>query len=108
MPRKNLSRNAVPTLVQERLQAWGAVIRSRRATQRLRAIDLCERMEISEATLRRLERGDAGAGAELYLSAFRILGVLDDLVPLPAPDLMLRDAPQRVRVTSKEDDGEYF
>jgi len=108
MPRKNLLRNAVPTLVQERLQAWGAVIRSQRAVQRLRAVDLCERMEISEATLRRLERGDAGAGAELYLSAFRILGVLDDLVPLPAPQLMLKDAPQRVRVPSKEDDGEYF
>jgi hypothetical protein len=44
----------------------------------------------------------------LYLSAFRILGVLDELVPLPAPDLMLKDAPQRVRVTSKDDDGEYF
>lgn len=108
MPRKNLSRNAVPTLVQERLHAWGVVIRSQRAAQRLRATDLCERMEISEATLRRLERGDAGAGAELYLSAFRILGVLDDLAPLPKPDLMLKDAPQRVRVTSKEDDGEYF
>lgn len=108
MPQKNLPRNAVPTLVQERLQAWGAVIRSQRAAQRLRAIDLCERMEISETTLRRLERGDAGAGAELYLSAFRILGVLDDLAPLPAPDLMLKDAPQRVRVTAKVNDGEYF
>jgi transcriptional regulator with XRE-family HTH domain len=108
VPKKNLPRNAVPTLVQERLQAWGAVIRSQRAAQRLRAIDLCERMEISEATLRRLERGDAGAGAELYLSAFRILGVLDDLAPLPVPDLMLKDGPQRIRVPSKEDDGEYF
>lgn len=108
MPRKNLPRNALPTLVQERLQAWGAVIRSQRMAQRLRVIDLCERMEISEATLRRLERGDAGAGAELYLSAFRILGMLDDLAPLPPPDLLLKDPPQRVRVTSKEDDGEYF
>jgi transcriptional regulator with XRE-family HTH domain len=108
MPKKNLTRNTVPSLVQERLHAWGAVIRSQRAAQRLRAADLCERMEISEATLRRLERGDAGAGAELYLSAFRILGVLDELAPLPSPDLMLKDAPQRVRVAPKEDDGEYF
>lgn len=108
MPRKNLTRSAVPTLVQERLQAWGAVIRSQRAAQRLRAVDLCARMEISEATLRRLERGDAGAGAELYLSAFRILGVLDELAPLPAANLMRKDAPMRVRVPSKEDDGEYF
>ena len=49
-----------------------------------------------------------GAGAELYLSAFRSLGVLDDLAPLPAPTLMLKDAPQRVRVPAIEDDGEYF
>lgn len=108
MPRKNLPRNAVPTLVQERLQAWGAVIRSQRAVQQMRAVDLCARMEISEATLRRLERGDAGAGAELYLSAFRILGVLDELTPLPPANLMHKDAPMRVRVPLKEDDGGYF
>lgn len=108
MPKKNLPQNAVPTLVQERLQAWGAVIRGQRAAQQLRAIDLCERMEISEATLRRLERGDAGAGIGLYLAAFRILGVLDELVPLPVPELMLKDMPQRVRVPSKDDNGEYF
>lgn len=108
MPRKNLPRNAVPTLVQERLQAWGSVIRSQRAAQQLRAVDLCARMEISAATLRRLERGDVGAGAELYLSAFRILGVLDELAPLPTANLMRKDAPMRVRVPSKEDDGEYF
>lgn len=108
MPRKNLDCNAVPTLVQERLRAWGAVIRSQRAVQRMRAIDLCERMEISPATLRRLEHGDAGAGAELYLAAFRILGVLEELAPLPAPALMLKDAPQRIRVAPKEDDPEYF
>lgn len=108
MPRKNLTRSAVPTLVQERLRAWGAVIRGQRAAQHLRVVDLCARMEISEATLRRLERGDAGAGAELYLSAFRILGVLDELIPLPAPDLLSKNVPQRVRVPSKEDDGDYF
>jgi len=108
MPKKNLVRAAVPTLVQERLRAWGMVIRSQRARQRLRAIDLCARMEISQATLRRLERGDAGAGAELYLSAFRILGVMDELAPLPAPALMVKDAPQRVRIAPKDDDGKYF
>lgn len=108
MPKKNLHPDAVPTLIQERLHAWGLVIRKQRALQRIRAVDLCSRMEISEATLRRLERGDAGAGVGLYLMAFQILGVLDELAPMPPSSLWSPDARQRVRVPAKEADGGYF
>lgn len=108
MPKKNLYSEAVPTLIQERLRAWGMVIKKQRAVQRIRAIDLCRRMEVSETTLRRLECGDAGAGAELYLSAFLILGVLDELAPLPAETLLAPEARQRVRLPLKGHDGDYF
>jgi hypothetical protein len=108
MPKKNLSRDAVPTLIQERLHLWGRVIRTQRALQRIRATDLCTRLEISEATLRRLERGDAGAGVGLYLMAFQVLGVLDELAPMPSGALWTADAKQRVRLPSKGLDGDYF
>jgi transcriptional regulator with XRE-family HTH domain len=108
MPKKNLHPSAVPTLIQERLHSWGLVIRKQRMLQRIRAADLCVRMEVSEATLRRLERGDAGAGVGLYLMAFQILGVLDELAPPPPASLWSPEAGQRVRLPSKERDGDYF
>ncbi len=108
MPKKNLHPDAVPTLLQERLHGWGQVIRAQRALQGMRAADLCARLEIAEATLRRLERGDAGAGVGLYLMAFQVLGVLDELVPAPTASLWNKDVKQRVRLPSKEIDGEYF
>jgi transcriptional regulator with XRE-family HTH domain len=108
MPRKMLPAQAIPTLIQERLQAWGRVIRAQRTLQRLRAADLCARLEISEATLRRLERGDAGAGAGLYLMALQVLGVLDELAP--PPPAVLRDAQsrQRVRLPAAGSEDDYF
>lgn len=108
MPKKNLHPEAVPTLIQERLHVWGLSIRTQRMFQRIRAADLCARMEISEATLRRLERGDAGAGVGLYLMAFQILGILDELAPVPSSTLWSKNAKQRVRLPSKESDSDYF
>lgn len=108
MPKKNLHPEAVPTLIQERLHVWGLSIRTQRMLQRIRAADLCSRMEISEATLRRLERGDAGAGVGLYLMAFQILGILDELAPMPPGSLWSSDVKQRVRLPSKEIDDGYF
>lgn len=46
-----------PTLVQERLVEWGRCVNVQRMRQRITATDLCRRLGISEATLRRLERG---------------------------------------------------
>jgi len=107
MPKKNLPREAVPTLIQERLRGWGLVIRTQRSLQKIRAADLCARLEISEATLRRLERGDAGAGAGLYLMAFEVLGVLAELAPTPPKSLWDQEVKQRVRVPAREAD-DYF
>ncbi|KIF80048.1 helix-turn-helix domain-containing protein [Noviherbaspirillum autotrophicum] len=109
MPKKNLSAAAVPTLVQERLRIWGMAIRKQRLMQKLRVADLCRRMGISEATLRRLEQGDAGAGAGLYLIAFHILGLFEDAAPEPPSALWQHDSGQRrVRLSTKEHADDYF
>ncbi|HEY4540946.1 MAG TPA: helix-turn-helix transcriptional regulator [Noviherbaspirillum sp.] len=108
MPKKGLHREAIPTLIEERLQAWGRVIRAQRAQQRLRAADLCARLEISEATLRRLERGDPGAAASLYLMALQVLGVLDELAPAPDIPQSTLSLKQRVRLPAREREDDYF
>lgn len=61
MPIKFLAPAAVPTLVQERLHVWGRSIRAQRQRQRIPAADLAARMQVSRATLQRVERGDPGA-----------------------------------------------
>lgn len=97
MPKKILSASAVPTLVQERLTIWGKCIRKQRITQNLQAGDLCYRMGISDATLRRLENGDPGAGTGIFLTALLVLGILDLAAPVPDEQLWAADARRRVR-----------
>src|ERR1700687_3012210 len=95
MPKKLLHSDTLPTLVQERLSTWGRCIHTQRLRQRMTAADLCARMSISEATLRRLERGDSVAGVGAFLSALLILGVLDDATPPLPPSLWSDDSPRR-------------
>lgn len=111
MPRKLLSTHTVPTLIQERLLAWGRCIHAQRLSQRLTAAALCERAGLSEGTLRRLERGDAGAAASAYLAALSVLGVLDEAAPALPPQLWAREVGRRVRLRAQErqdPDLEYF
>jgi transcriptional regulator with XRE-family HTH domain len=81
MPKKHLPTAATPTLIEERLRSWGLCIRHQRLTQKIRAADLCQRIAISPATLRRLENGDSGAGSGIYLTALMVLGVLEQVAP---------------------------
>ena len=97
MPKKILSAHAVPTLVQERLTIWGKCIRKQRIIQNLQAGDLCSRMGISDATLRRLEKGDPGAGTGIFLTAFLVLGILDLTALVPDEQLWATDTRRRVR-----------
>lgn len=111
MPKKLLDATTIPTLVQERLITWGRCIHAQRLRQRMTAADLCERMSVSEATLRRLERGDPGAGAGAYLAALLILGVLNEAAPSLAPALWSDTPHRRVKLTRQErgiDDADYF
>ena len=111
MPKK-LSRPEIwPTLVQERLTTWGKCIRTQRLRQRIPLDDLSARIGIARSTLLRLEKGDPGASAGAYLTAFLVLGVADDLAP-PLPDgLWQGNHGQRVKLRNNEkgsDDPDYF
>lgn len=109
MPSKLASPATVPTLVQERLTIWGRAIRAQRIRQRLTAADLAARMQVSRATLHRLEQGDAGAAVSNYLTALQVLGLLDRGAPPLDPVLWSDDARQRVRLTRDErDDDDAF
>lgn len=96
MPKKSLNANTLSYPAELRLQEWGTCIRNSRLRQRLKALDVCERVGITHTTLRRLERGDPGAGAGLYLAVFHLLGILDQVVPSVRPELLEPAANQRV------------
>ncbi len=107
MPRKLTPAEAVPTLLQERLSLWGRSIRAQRLSRRITSPELAQRMNVSRATLQRLERGDPGASATHYLRAFFVLGILDDIAPSPPVMLWTEPAARRVvhpRGTARDDD----
>lgn len=106
MPKKLSPQVVIPTLVAERLHIWGRCIRTQRVRQRVPARDLCERIGISDATLRRLERGDPGAGASTYLTALLVLGMLDMAVPMLPVTHWSADENARARPAKARDD--YF
>jgi transcriptional regulator with XRE-family HTH domain len=108
MPKKIQVSAAVPTLVTERLRIWGRCIRTQRVAQHIPAADLCARMGISDAMLRRVERGDPGAGAAVYLSAFWALGILDTAVPPLDPRYWSAAPNSRARIPASEADDDYF
>lgn len=109
MPKKLLPAQDAPSSVAERLSIWGKTVRTQRVTQKIPALSLCARMGISDATLRRMERGDPGVGAGTYLTALWVLGILDTVAP--RPDIVYWSADPQARARSsradEEDDG-YF
>ena len=99
MPKKTAPER-LPTLVAERLIHWGMCIKTLRLTQKLRIQDLCARMNITHTTLRRLEKGDPGAGAGLYLHAMMVLGSLELAAPMLQAALVQPERAQfRVRLS---------
>jgi len=110
MPKKLLDNQDLPTLVAERLNVWGRCIHAQRLRQRVKAADLCERMGISQATLRRLERGDPGAGVGTYMTALLILGVIDKAVPALDPVFWHETGSRRVRTHNEgiQTNVDYF
>lgn len=110
MPKKISKKHDWPTLALERLEVWGRCIRTQRLQQRVTVADLCERLGISPATLRRLEQGDPGAAVGAYMAALLTLGVIDTAVPR-LPDVLWNEHERsRVRLSQKEKaaDVDYF
>lgn len=102
MPKKLSHAENWPTLVLDRLSMWGRCIHAQRLRQRITAADLCQRLGISEATLRRLERGDPGAASGAYLTALLTLGVADEATP-SLPEALWQERPgHRVKLSQHE------
>jgi len=107
VPTKLHASDAVPTAIASRLTMWGRAIRAQRVGQHIKAADLCARMNISEATLRRIERGDPGASASTYLTALWILGIFE--AAAPALDARYwQPIDPRARARSPATDDDYF
>lgn len=107
MPAKLLPKEQVPTLVQERIRVWGMCVKTQRVAQRMKAAELCARIGISEATLRRVERGDPAVGVGLFLSALLVLGILDEVAAMPGNPLWTPGPRVRVKTSPKDDDDDF-
>lgn len=108
MPKKLRPSGAVPPVIAERLRTWGACIRTQRVSQHIPAADLCTRLGISDATLRRVEQGDAGASAATYLTALWVLGILDTAVPALESRYWNMNPSARARSAPSSPDDDYF
>ena len=111
MPKKLRAMGAIPPLIAQRLDIWGRCIRTQRVSQHIPAADLCARLGISDATLRRMERGDPGTGAATYMTALWILGLLDTAVPALNPVYWSADPVARARTPRTPDaqaEDDYF
>lgn len=108
MPRKMLSADAVPSLVTERLTIWGRAIRTQRVRQRITADQLCTRIGISRATLSRVERGDPAVNVAGYMTAFLVLGILDEAMPPLSAALWSSSENGRVKSRQEEGADDYF
>ena len=111
MPKKLSTTEDWPTLVQERLAIWGKSIHAQRLRQRITGADLCARIGISRATLRRLEQGSPDVSAGAYLTALLALGLGDQAAPVLPAALWQGEQGQRVRLSRQEkgsDDADYF
>ena len=111
MPQKLSQSETVPEDVANRLWMWGRAIRTMRVGRRLSAVDLCRRINVSRATLNRLENGDPSVGVAGYLSALLVLGLFDDAVPELDPTVWTFKETGRVRLTrprEQKGDDDYF
>jgi transcriptional regulator with XRE-family HTH domain len=108
MPAKMLSSKTVYSLVNERLVTWGYTIRTQRVRQRISAEQLCDRTQISRATLSRIERGDSAVNVAAYMTALLVLGIFDEATPALDSSLWSSDEKGRVKVRRSENDDDYF
>jgi len=112
VPRKHTRPDTLHPQAQERLKLWGLAIRSQRLRYQESAGNLARRLDLSVATLRRMEHGDPAVSAASYLNALHTLGLLDLVVPPPTIELRTSALKQRVPRTkptaTDSDDDDFF
>ena len=85
------------------LRELGQDISQARRARRIQTTDMAERMGCSRGTLNRLESGDPGVSINTFARALMVLGMLDRLSTLVAPEkddigmvMQQKSLPQRV------------
>ena len=102
----------LPAPVARAMEKLGADLSRARRRRHLTQASMAERLRVSEATVRRMEHGDAGISLGTIIQAFFVLGELDKITRLldTASDdiglsLMNARLPQRVRTKRSEPDS---
>lgn len=106
MPKKLVSEPFLHPNINARLAVWGRCVRVQRVRQKIKAVDFCLRIDISESTLRRLESGDPSVAAGTYLAALNALGLMDAVVPMPSAAWF--EGSPNARVSGLGGDDDYF
>ena len=83
MPKKRSKSSHAPIHILEQLRWWGREIRTQRIAQRLTAVELARRIEVSHPTMGRIEKGDPAVAVSSYMFAIYALGLTDMLTPEP-------------------------
>ncbi len=99
---------ALPIPVRNALRKLGRDIRDARRRRRLPLAIVAERASISQTTLVKLEKGNAGVAMGIYATVLFVLGLLEPLGNLADPrndalGLQLEEEflPQRIRTTRR-------
>jgi transcriptional regulator with XRE-family HTH domain len=85
MPKTPQALLAIPPAAGQALKALGENLRIARARRRESQRDWAKRLGISVPTLIRMERGDPGVGAGIYVTALWLMGTVGGLAELAAP-----------------------
>lgn len=104
MPRQNLSAETLPTTVALAIQRFGQNIARARKRRGLKQVELAAKAGISKVTMQAVERGAPTTGIGSYFACAWVLGLLDELANVLAPErdeegkaFEARLAPKRVR-----------
>ena len=83
-----ISKRTLPSYPRDRriAESLGARVRLARLRRRMSATEMAERMGVSRATVRSLERGDLSVGLGVLVRALGVLGLEEDLAAIAADD----------------------
>jgi transcriptional regulator with XRE-family HTH domain len=103
MKRQNASALSPAALATAR--HFGVLVRQARLARRWTVAELAERAGVSQATLKRLEKGAASASLGLWLAVFERLGLLPRVMALrdPASEALLNETRARRGRRSRAD-----
>ena len=92
MPKKRSKSSHAPIHILEHLRWWGREIRTHRIAQRLTAVELARRIEVSHPTMGRIEKGDPAVAVSSYMFAIYALSLTDMLTPEPTDESRLEQS----------------